>query len=73
MLVWLVGIGPHVCLVSNSSKCASCLCLAHGPAGHALLACMGVPCWAPLCLCAALQCMQQASPGAVMLRCQALV
>ena len=31
MLVWLAGIGPHVCLVSYPSKCASCLCLAHGP------------------------------------------
>ena len=34
MLVWPVGIGPHVCLVSNPSKCASCLCLAHGPGGR---------------------------------------
>ena len=31
MLVWPAGIGPHVCLVSYPSKCASCLCLAHGP------------------------------------------
>ena len=31
MPVWPAGIGPHVCLVSYPSKCASCLCLAHGP------------------------------------------